>query len=73
MTTARFDCDDPLHLLDRRIASAWSALSGARAAAWHSPNAETCAVEALCERTLDELLEKRYEMQTGQREAVRSS
>ena len=59
-----FDCDDELHLLDKRIASAWSALSGARASAWHSPNKDTCAIEDMCERTVNELLERRYEIQT---------
>ena len=57
-----FACDDELHQLDRRIASAWAALSGARAATWHSPNRDSMLVEEMCERTVNELLEKRYEM-----------
>ena len=59
-----FGCDDTLHHLDRRIASAWAALAGARAAAWRSPNAETCWLEDMCENTVNELLEKRHEMTT---------
>lgn len=58
---------DELHLLDQRIASAWAALSGARAATWHSPSANNCAIEALCERTVNELLERRHEMTEGVR------
>jgi hypothetical protein len=53
---------DTLALVDKRIASAWSALSGARAASWRSPNADNILVEEMCERTLNELLEQRYEM-----------
>lgn len=61
-----FGCDDELHQLDRRIASAWAALSGARAAAWHSPNQKTCAIEDMAERTVNELLERRYELVTAE-------
>ncbi len=57
---------DSLAHLDRRIASAWAALNGARDAASHSLNAGTCAMEQMCERALDELLEQRYEMTTAQ-------
>jgi hypothetical protein len=60
--TDSFDCDDELHLIDKRIASAWAALNGARAVTWHSPNGDSCAIEDMCERTLNELLEKRHEM-----------
>lgn len=53
--------DDLAHL-DRRIASAWAALAGARAAATHSPNADTCGLEDICENTVNALLERRHEM-----------
>ena len=62
----KFDCDDPLHALDKRIASAWAALGGARAAAWHSPSGNNMLIEQMCERTLNELLEKRHEMTTAE-------
>lgn len=58
---------DDLRQIDRRIASAWAALNGARAAAWHSPNADTCGLEEMCEHTVNALLEKRYEMTAGKR------
>jgi hypothetical protein len=54
--------DEPLALVDKRIASAWAALSGARAAANHSPTGERLLVESMCERTLDELLDQRWEI-----------
>lgn len=47
--------------IETRIASAWAALSGARASSWHSPNADTCAIEDMCERTLDGLLDKLWD------------
>lgn len=53
--------------VDARIGQAWAALVGARAVCSHSPNAETCRIETLCERTVDELLERRYEMQVAER------
>ena len=53
---------DTLAHLDQRIASAWAALSGARAAAWHSPNADNLLVEQMAERAVNELLEARHEM-----------
>lgn len=53
---------DELKGIDARILSAWSALAGARAAASHSPNGETLALENMCERTVNELLERRHEM-----------
>ena len=59
---APFDCDDPLYLIDRRIASAAHALHGARASCEHSPNSESELVASMCERTMNELLERRYEM-----------
>jgi hypothetical protein len=62
-----FDCDDEVHGIDRRIASAWAALAGARAAATHSPNGETVALENMCERTVNELLERRYELVEAER------
>lgn len=57
-----FTCDNELHRLDARIHSAWAALNGARAVANHSPSGDNCAIENLCERVLNELLEKRHEM-----------
>lgn len=53
---------DSLRTLDQRIASAWAALSGARAATWHSPDADNVLIEQMCERAVDELLEQRHEM-----------
>lgn len=54
-----------------RIASAWAALNGARASTWHSPNGDTCAVEEMCENTVNGLLEKLWaEMTDEQRAAV---
>jgi hypothetical protein len=50
-----------LAALDARIHSAWAALSGARVAAQHSLNGDTCAIENLCERTLNELLENLWD------------
>ena len=44
---------------DARIASAWAALQGARAAATRCPTADTLRLEAMCERTLDDLLDCR--------------
>ena len=55
-----FTCDDARHLLDRRIASAWAALHGARAACSHSPSADNCAVEDMCENTVNDLLDSRW-------------
>lgn len=40
-----------------RIASAWAALAGARSAASHSPNSDTCAIEEMCENTVNDLLD----------------
>lgn len=54
-----------LRHLDRRIASAAAALSGARAATWHSPNADNRLIEQMCEQVVDELLELRHEMTTA--------
>lgn len=53
---------DSLRTLDQRIASAWAALSGARAATWHSSNADNVLIEQMAERAVDELLEQRHEM-----------
>jgi len=53
--------------LDRRITSAMAALHGARAAAWHSPSAHNLAVEAMCEHTVDDLLDCRLAMSTADR------
>lgn len=53
---------DTVRQLDKRIASAWAAVQGARAAARHSPNGSTVAVLDMAEHALDELLEARHEM-----------
>jgi hypothetical protein len=53
--------------LDKRISSAMAALHGARAAAWHSPSAHNIAVEAMCERTVDDLLDCRLAMGTAEK------
>ena len=53
---------DSLH---SRITSAWAALNGARAAAWHSPNANNCAVERMCENTVNDLLDSLYSRMTA--------
>jgi hypothetical protein len=50
---------DDLAALDHRIADALMALRGARARTGHSPTAETRWQEALAERTLNELLDRR--------------
>lgn len=57
--------------LGARILSAWRALLGARAAAEHSLNSDTCAVEDLCENTVNDLLEKLWDgLDDQQRAAV---
>ncbi len=69
--TGPFECTDDLHRLDRRIASAWAALNGARASCWHSPNADNCAIEEMCENTVNDLLEKLWaELTPAQRTQV---
>jgi hypothetical protein len=50
---------DDLAALDRPIADVLRALRGARARTGHSSTAETRWQEALAERTLDELLDRR--------------
>jgi hypothetical protein len=50
---------DDLAALDRRIADALLVLRGARALTRHSPTSEARWQEALAERTLDELLDRR--------------
>ena len=54
-----FDCDDPLHELDRSIAAAMASLHGARAAADRSPNADTIRQLDILEERVDYLLDKR--------------
>jgi hypothetical protein len=56
---------DATRELDKRIAAAMAALHGARAAAWHSPSAHNISVEAMCERTVDDLLDCRLAMGTA--------
>jgi hypothetical protein len=53
---------DTVRDLDKRITAAYHALNGARAAATHSPNRETIRLEEMCERTVNDLLDKRNEM-----------
>ena len=48
-----------LHEHDDRIASAYAALRGARAAATRSPSAHNLAIEDMCQATLDDLLDSR--------------
>ena len=50
---------DDLAEFDRRIAEALTRLRGARALTTHSPTCEARWQEALAERTLNELLERR--------------
>jgi hypothetical protein len=50
---------EDLVALDRRIADALLVLRGARACTRHSPTAEARSQEALAERTLNELLDRR--------------
>jgi hypothetical protein len=50
---------DDLAELDRRIADALTVLRGARALTEHSPSHETRWQEALAERTLNVLLDRR--------------
>jgi hypothetical protein len=58
---------DTLADQDERIRQAWAALCGARAVATRNPSAETLRVEAICEATVDDLLDARYRMQTADR------
>jgi hypothetical protein len=53
---------DDLAELDRDIAEAWTALGSARAAYERSPNVARQTFASMAERTVDELLELRYEM-----------
>jgi len=50
---------DDLADLDRRITEALTVLRGARARAAHSPTSEMRWRQALAERTLDDLLDRR--------------
>ena len=52
-----------------RIASAWAALAGARASTWHSPNGDNCAIEEMCENTVNDLLDKLWSDMTEQQRA----
>jgi hypothetical protein len=52
-----------------RIASAWAALHGARQATWHSPSGDNCAVEAMCEATVNGLLEVLWSEMTEEQRA----
>ena len=52
--------------LEGRIASAWAALAGARASTWHSPNGDNCAIEEMCENTVNDLLDKLWSGMTDE-------
>lgn len=57
----------PLTTLDGRIASAWAALQGARAAANHCPSGKNLLIEQMAENLLNSLLDDKLHEMTAAR------